>query len=120
MFVRQKTVKEVGAWDENYFFYGEDLDFYYRIHNAGWQNIFYAKPLLDHYKGASSGLRKESQKITKVDRETRIKVAKASVRGMETFYKKFYSKKYPSWLTAFILFGIKVRGSLRIINHYLK
>ena len=31
MFVRKKALDQAGLWDENYFFYGEDLDLFYRI-----------------------------------------------------------------------------------------
>jgi GT2 family glycosyltransferase len=119
MFVRAQTLQEVGAWDESYFFYGEDLDLFYRIKNAGWKIVFYPQALVTHYKGVSSGLRKESKKITKADRKTRLKVAKASVQAMEIFYKKFYQNKYPRWLTRAVLTGIKIKGKVRIIKHCL-
>ena len=120
MFVRQKALEQVGNWDENYFFYGEDLDLFYRIKKADWKIMFYPEPLVIHHKGASSGLRKESKEVARPSRETRIKVAKASIKAMEIFYKKFYQDKYPSWLTWVVLLGIKVKGCYRIVLHYLK
>lgn len=120
MIVRQKVIDQVGAWDEDYFFYGEDLDFFYRIKQAGWKVMFYARPLLKHYKGASSGLRKESKGITQADRPTRLKTAKASIKAMEIFYQKFYQDKYPRLLTLLILSGIKLKGFFRILGHYLR
>lgn len=119
MLVPKKVIEEVGSWDENYFFYGEDLDFFFRIKKAGYKVFFYAKPLLTHYKGASSGLRKESKGIAKNSKENRIKVAKASVEAMEIFYKKFYKDQYPMWLTSFVLSAIKIKGLFRILKHYL-
>ena len=120
MFVRQKALEQVGNWDENYFFYGEDLDLFYRIKKADWKIMFYPEPLVTHHKGASSGLRKESKEVARPSRETRIKVAKASIKAMEIFYKKFYQDKYPSWLTWIVLLGIKVKGFFRICLHYFK
>lgn len=120
MFVRKEALEKVGNWDESYFFYGEDLDFFYRIKKAGWRVMFYPKVLLYHHKGASSGLRKESKSVAMVDRRTRIKTAKASVSAMEVFYKKFYKDKYPSWLTFVVLSGIRIKGFFRIVCHYLK
>ncbi len=119
MLIPKKVINEVGSWDESYFFYGEDLDFFFRIKKAGYKVFFYAKPLLTHYKGASSGLRKESKGIAKNSKENRIKVAKASVEAMEIFYKKFYKDQYPIWLTSFVLIAIKIKGSFRILKHYL-
>ncbi len=72
-----------------------------------------------HYKGASSGLRKESADIARPPKETRVKVARESVRAMQLFYRKFYSDKYPWIVTAFVLAGIRLRGRLRIVKHQL-
>ena len=120
MFVRRQALTEVGSWDENYFFYGEDLDLFYRIKKAGWKVMFYPEPLLIHHKGASSGLRKESKKISQANQQTRIKTAKASIQAMEIFYKKFYQDKYPHWLTWVVILGIRIKGFFRIFYHYLK
>jgi hypothetical protein len=119
MLVPSKVIDQVGNWDESYFFYGEDLDFFYRIKKAGFKILFFAKPLLRHYKGASSGLRKESKEISQNKKENRILVAKASVKAMEIFYKKFYKDVYPFWLTAIVLGAIKIKGFFRMLKHYL-
>ena len=120
MMVPKKVIDEVGGWDENYFFYGEDLDFYFRIKNAGYKVMFFAKPLLKHYKGASSGLRKESKSIANNSKENRIRVAKASVEAMEIFYKKFYKDNYPGWLTYLVLTAIRIKGLFRVLKYQLQ
>lgn len=120
MFLRREVLEKVGNWDESYFFYGEDLDLFYRIKKAGWKVIFYPEVLLYHHKGASSGLRKESKDVARADYRTRIKTAKASVSAMEVFYKKFYKNKYPKLLTFIVLLGIRVKGFFRIVCHCLK
>lgn len=119
MMIKREVVERVGIWDEEYFFYGEDLDYFYRIKKAGYKVYFLAKPLLVHYKGASSGLRKESKKINHNPKENRIKVARASSKAMEIFYRKFYQERYPSWITSLVLKGIKIKGSLRVLKHLL-
>lgn len=120
MLVRKEVIEKVGQWDENYFFYGEDLDLFFRIKKSGYLTLFYAQPVLTHYKGASSGLRKESRSIAKNSKTNRIKVAKASIEAMEIFYKKFYKNIYPGWLTFIVLLAIKIKGSLRLLKHLLK
>lgn len=120
MFVRKEILDKVGKWDESYFFYGEDLDLFYRIKEAGWKVMFYPEPLVIHHKGASSGLRRESKKVTRASKETRIRTAKASIKAMEIFYKKFYQDKYPSWVTWIVIFGIRLRGFFRLFYHYLR
>ena len=110
---------QLGGWDETYFFYGEDIDYCYRIHEAGYQIIYYPLVEVVHYKGASSGLRKESADIARPPKATRVRVAEESVRAMRVFYRKFYSDKYPRPVTAFVLAGIQVRGWARILKHRL-
>ena len=110
---------KIGGWDESYFFYGEDIDLCFRIHQAGKKIIYYPKVTVLHYKGASSGLRKESKKIAKPPKETRVKVARASIQAMEIFYKKFYRDKYPGIITWLVLTGIKFKGYFRVLKHQL-
>jgi len=109
----------LSGWDETYFFYGEDIDFCYRINEAGYKIVYYPHTQVLHYKGASSGLRKESADIARPPKETRVKVAQESVRAMQVFYRKFYSGQYPSWVTGLVLSGIRVRGWFRIMKHKL-
>ena len=112
--------RQLNGWDETYFFYGEDIDLCYRVGQAGYQIIYYPHVDVLHYKGASSGLRKESAAIARPPRETRVKVAKESVRAMKVFYRKFYSQQYPRPVTAVVLAGIQLRGWVRILKHQLK
>lgn len=111
--------RQLGGWDETYFFYGEDIDYCYRIHQSGRSIVYYPLVEVVHYKGASSGLRKESADIARPPRATRIKVAEESVRAMRVFYGKFYRDKYPRIVTALVLAGIQVRGWARILKHRL-
>ena len=119
MMMPRDVYDELGGWDETYFFYGEDIDFCYRINEIGYEIIYYPLVEVLHYKGASSGLRKESADIARPPKETRIKVAQESVRAMKVFYRKFYSDRYPRPVTGLVLAGIQARGWLRIAKHRL-
>ncbi|MEK7748968.1 MAG: glycosyltransferase family 2 protein, partial [Bacteroidota bacterium] len=54
MMLRKEVFEKVGGLDEEFFMYGEDLDWCYRIQQSGWK-IYYA-PLTQiiHYKGEST------------------------------------------------------------------
>lgn len=52
--VRREALDEVGLLDEDFFFYGEDIDWCRRFHNAGWNVVFYPGAEAIHYHGASS------------------------------------------------------------------
>src|SRR5581483_4062289 len=93
-------------WDEDYFFYGEDLDFCYRIRKAGY-NIYYVPEVsILHYGGVSSGIKKSSQNITTANREIKTKVQGWRFDAMRIFYKKHYSKTYPKFITWMVMKGI--------------
>lgn len=119
MLMPRHLFDQLNGWDETYFFYGEDIDFCYRIHLAGYQIVYYPHVEVLHYKGASSGLRKESAAIAKPPKATRVKVARESVRAMQIFYRKFYSHQYSPIVTGLVLAGIQFRGWLRILKHQL-
>lgn len=52
--VRRQAIDEVGLLDENFFLYGEDIDWCRRFHEAGWDVVFYPEAQAIHIGGASS------------------------------------------------------------------
>lgn len=114
-----KLFDQIGRWDETYYFYGEDIDLCYRIGLAGFKIIYYPKVSTLHLKGASSGLRKETAFLAKTSRETRTRVARASVEAMKIFYTKFYAHQYPVFVTRLVLLAVRVKGWFRILKHQL-
>lgn len=116
LMMSKKLFDNVGRWDEAFYFYGEDIDLCFRINQTGYKIIYYPKTSCLHLKGATSGLRKETSKSYNIDQNNRIKVAKASVEAMKIFYKKFYAKKYPKFVTALVLAGVSFRGWIRLLK----
>ena len=52
--VRREAIKQVGLLDENFFMYGEEIDWCKRFWNAGWEVVFYPEAEVVHYGRASS------------------------------------------------------------------
>jgi GT2 family glycosyltransferase len=52
--IRRKALEEIGLLDEDFFFYGEDLDWCKRMHKANWDIAFYPGAEAMHLGGASS------------------------------------------------------------------
>ena len=52
--VRRKALNEVGLLDEDFFIYGEDLDWCRRFHEVDWDVVFYPEAKAIHIGGASS------------------------------------------------------------------
>lgn len=118
MIVRRKAAEEVGWWDEDYFFYGEDIDWCYRFKKSGWKVIYYPKSKITHLKGASSGIRKETKEVTKATIETKRLIAKTSVRAMEIFYKKHLWSKYNFLINWLVIVSLKILTYLRVRRYH--
>jgi len=75
MMVRNKAIEKTGFLDEQFFMYGEDIDWSYRITCSGYKNYYFPEPII-HYKGES----------TKKD----IKYVKYFYEAMLIFFNKHY------------------------------
>jgi len=51
---RKVIIDKCGGLDEEFYFYGEDVEFCKRIYDDGWDIIFYPEAQIIHYGGASS------------------------------------------------------------------
>lgn len=51
---RRKAVDEVGGLDEQFFFYGEDIDWSKRFRDAGWKLMLVPEATATHFGGGSS------------------------------------------------------------------
>jgi len=108
MLVKRKTLNMVGPWDEEFFVYGEDVDYCYRIKQSGWKIMYYPQFEVKHLKGASVGIRKETAGISKASPETKKKMRMESVKAMRLFYKKHMEQKYNAFINSLVYTGIKL------------
>lgn len=115
--VRGEAGEEVGWWDEDYFWYGDELDFSYRLKKAGWKIVYIPSVKILHHKGAASGIGKSDRDITTATRETKLRAARASTEAMRIFYRKHYSNKYPKLLTWLVLAGVDLLETFRVIKY---
>lgn len=106
MLVRRSVIDEVGGLDEDYFMYGEDIDWCYRIQQAGHRVTYVGNCVTYHYKGASS--RKES-----------FRMNYHFHRAMILFHRKHLHRAYSLPLDAAIYLGIVSRFLLLAVNHYV-
>lgn len=110
--VRKEAGEQIKWWDEDYFFYGEDIDFCYRLKEKGWKIFFVPSVKILHYKGVSSGIKNISKKITTADRDSKKKIQHARFEAMKIFYRKHYEKKYPKFLTSLVFLGINIKRNI--------
>lgn len=92
--IRREIIKKVGFLDEDYFMYAEDIDYCYRIREAGWKIMYNPRVTMLHKKkqsGRAHFLRK---------RRVTTEIYFHTYNWL--FYKKHYAKKYGLILTFFV------------------
>ncbi len=112
--IKRSAGNSIGWWNEKYFFYGDDLDFCYRLHQKNHKLFFNPHFSIIHYQGISSGIKSQTQKISTATRLTRLKVTKASTKAMRIFYQDHLLPKYSKPIQALVMLGIKLLETLRI------
>jgi len=56
LMVRRNALEQVRMLDEQFFMYGEDIDWSYRFHKAGWKRVYFSGARAFHHGGASSAV----------------------------------------------------------------
>ncbi len=110
MMVRREEGEKIGWWDEDFFMYGEDLDFCYKVKESGKKVVFYPGAKILHFKH-QSGLKKSSAtQVLSVDvKAIKRKTTTAFYDAMTIFYHKHYLKVYPRWVTGVVLWFVEFK-----------
>jgi GT2 family glycosyltransferase/lipopolysaccharide/colanic/teichoic acid biosynthesis glycosyltransferase len=80
MAVRREAYGQAGGLDEEYFMYGEDLDWCYRVKKAGWKVYYVSETRIIHYKGESVR-RSDIDEVKHFHQAMRVFVAKNTPGG---------------------------------------
>lgn len=107
MLVRSQAIHSVGLLDEDFFMYGEDVDWCYRIKTGNWKILYYSDAEIVHFKGSSSG-------------KNKVKLTIEFYKSMYIFYNKHYKSQYPWIITLLTYLGIGVICGLRILENSLR
>lgn len=106
MLLRAAVIAEVGLLDEQFFMYGEDLDWCYRIKQYGWKIVYAPHVVVHHYKRAASTRRA-------------IPSIRAFYDAMRIFHRKHYAATTAAPLNALIEAGISVKELLALGRNLL-
>ena len=98
MCVRGEAFDEVGGLDDDYFMYGEDLDWCYRIRSAGWKIAYVPEAQIVHFRGQSTRT------------IPRLRQLYLFHQAMHIFVKKHIAPKSSGLFVAFMEAGIFARG----------
>ena len=102
MMVRKSAMDQVGLLDEDYFMYGEDIDWCYRFHQAGWKIYYVPTTAIIHFRGESG-------------RGTPLKTLYRKSQAMSIFVNKHMARRFrffPLWL---LQVGIALHGTFRFL-----
>ncbi len=88
-----------GLFDEEFFMYGEDLDWCFRIQQAGWRIFYTPETQIIHYKGEST-------------RKGELRYVRLFYGAMLRFTDKHFAGKHSRFVAGLIRAGILVRGMM--------
>lgn len=94
MLIKRKVLDGVGYLDEDYFMYGEDVEYCLRAKKDGWQVWYTSTTQIIHFGS---------------------RMTERSIFGEFTALPKIYQKHFVSWQYPFLLFLLKLGAFLRII-----
>ncbi len=96
-----------GLFDEDFFMYGEDLDWCYRIQKAGWKIYYTPDTQIIHYKGEST-------------KKGDLRYVLLFYGAMLRFSEKHFKKRHSWFLRLLLRCGIIARGSLHVVTNWFK
>ncbi len=103
MAISRQAIQKAGAFDPQFFLYGEDIDLSWRIHQAGFQTWYNPAIEIIHFKGEST---------TKSPRQARI-----FYKAMRQFYRKHFTQRYSPLVSVTVLAAIEGLTVLATVKH---
>jgi N-acetylglucosaminyl-diphospho-decaprenol L-rhamnosyltransferase len=96
MMVRRDAIEAEGLLDEDFWMYGEDIDWAYRIKRAGWKVLYYPQVTVLHVKRAASRQNPRAQQEFQ--------------RASLIFYRKHYAATTPRLVHLAVLTALLLKG----------
>jgi len=98
LLVRRKVLDAVGAFDERFFMYAEDIDLSYRMEKAGYQNYYTSGTPVIHFKGEST--QKDSRYVRQF------------YKAMSQFRRKHFNRGLPAFFNGSMEAAIWIRAGI--------
>lgn len=106
LMLRREVIDEVGSLDEGFFMLFEEVDWCYRIKQAGWQIWFDPTYQVVHHYGQSI-------------KQVKARMILSSHRGLYRFWNKHYANG--RWyMRGFVYAGLMSLAYVRIVTHTLR
>ncbi len=106
MFLRSEAVRKTGLLDEDFFMFGEDIDYSGRLIKSGYNNYYYPEAEIVHFKGEST--KKEN-----------LRSVGYFYRAMLIYVRKHYSTGWMKILLPLLQGAIILAAALSMIKNLL-
>ncbi|MBM3154543.1 MAG: glycosyltransferase family 2 protein [Chloroflexi bacterium] len=107
LLVRREVMDQVGLIDEDYFMYGDDLDYCFRAKQAGWKIYYMPEARIIHY-GGSAAKRKPYKAIYEFH------------RAMWIYYRKHLAQNYFFPLNWLVYGAILIGGGFSFLTNLFR
>lgn len=107
MMARKTVVEKIGLLDEDIFMFGEDIDWCWRMKQAGHKVLYFPGASVYHIHGASSRLRPIGATVN-------------LHKGMEVFYRKHMAQKYWAPFNLLVYAAIWARAAMFILVNLVR
>lgn len=107
MMMRKSVLDEVGLLDEAFFMYGEDIDLSWRIRLGGYDNYYFPKTRIIHYKGEST-------------KKSSVNYVLVFYNAMIIFAKKHFTKSHAKTFEILIKMAIYLRAGLALFRRFVE
>ena len=108
LMVRRAVLDQIHGFDEEYYLYGEDMDFCWRTKLAGWKVVYYPTAVITHF-GGQGGTGKR-----------RLYATIEWHRAMWIFYRKHRAPRVAFPERALVYSGIALKGAVAIAVNALR
>jgi GT2 family glycosyltransferase len=102
LMVRRAVIDQIHGFDEEYYLYGEDMDFCWRTKLAGWKVVYYPGAVMTHF-GGQGGTGKK-----------RLSATIEWHRAMWLFYRKHRAPRVGVAERTLVYSGIALKGALAV------
>jgi GT2 family glycosyltransferase len=99
LLIRKQVVDRIGMLDEDFWIFGEDIDWCIRTKKAGWKVMYYPDAHIIHYKGVGCGTNSR-------------KTSYEFYRAMYLFHKKHFARDCSPITNGLIYIGIFIKALL--------
>ncbi|MGA3183914.1 MAG: glycosyltransferase family 2 protein [Candidatus Dormibacteria bacterium] len=101
--IRRAAWDQIGGFDPRFFMYGEDLDLFCRLGEAGWRVRYQPAATVRHRKAGST-------------EEHRARMIVEFHRAMWQYYRKHHLHGGDALLAPLVLFGLVTRASAQLVT----